>query len=62
MIGAYDKMVMKNGEAAMQAEFDRLAPTMRGGGFIPSVDHQTPPDVSFENYRIYLELLEQTTQ
>jgi hypothetical protein len=61
MIGAYDKMVMKNGEAAMQAEFDRLSPTMRGGGFIPSVDHQTPPDVSFENYGIYLKLLEQVT-
>ncbi len=61
MIGAYDKMVMKNGAAAMQAEFDRLAPTMRGGGFIPSVDHQTPPDVSFENYQIYLKLLERVT-
>ena len=61
MIGAYDKLVMKNGEAAMQAEFDRLSPTMRGGGFIPSVDHQTPPDVSFENYGIYLKLLEQVT-
>ena len=61
MIGAYDKMVMKNGEAAMRAEFERLAPTMRGGGFIPSVDHQTPPDVSFENYKIYLKLLAEYT-
>lgn len=61
MLGAYDKMVMKNGEAAMRAEFERLAPTMHGGGFIPSVDHQTPPDVSFENYQIYLKLLEQYT-
>ena len=61
MIGAYDKMVMKNGEAAMQAEFERLAPTMRGGGFIPSVDHQTPPDVSFANYQTYLALLKQYT-
>jgi hypothetical protein len=30
---------------------------MRQGGFIPSVDHQTPPGVSLENYRIYLGLL-----
>ncbi len=57
MIGAYDKMVMKNGEAAMRQEFERLAPTIRSGGFIPSVDHQTPPDVSLENYRHYLALL-----
>ena len=27
-----------------------------------SVDHQTPPDVSLENYRIYLKLLEQYTR
>ena len=43
MIGHYDKMVMNQGEAAMRAEFKRLLPLMRSGGFIPSVDHQTPP-------------------
>jgi hypothetical protein len=57
MIGAYDKMVMKNGPDAQRAEFERLLPTMRSGGFIPSVDHQTPPDVSLENYHSYLGLL-----
>jgi hypothetical protein len=31
-------------------------PVMRSGGFIPSVDHQTPPGVSLENYRVYLKL------
>lgn len=61
MIGAYDKTVMKNGEEAMRAEFERLLPTMHAGGFIPSVDHQTPPDVSLENYRTYLKLLEEYT-
>ncbi len=61
MIGGYDKMVMKQGESAMRAEFERLLPTMRKGGFIPSVDHQTPPDVSLENYRIYLRLLDEYT-
>jgi len=30
---------------------------MREGGFIPSVDHQTPPGVSLAEYRIYLALL-----
>lgn len=57
MIGAFDKTVMHKGEAAMRAEFERLLPTMRTGGFIPSVDHQTPPDVSLETYRVYLRLL-----
>ncbi len=57
IIGGYDKTVMKNGEAAMRAEFERLLPVMRQGGFIPSVDHQTPPDVSLDQYRLYVKLL-----
>ena len=56
-IGHFDKMCMKFGEEAMTAEFERLLPSMKRGGFIPSVDHQTPPDVSVENYRIYVSLL-----
>jgi len=62
IIGHYDKMVMKFGENAMRAEFERLLPTMRKGGFIPSVDHQTPPDVSLENYRVYVDLLREYTK
>ena len=57
MIGHFDKMVMPFGEAAMRAEFDRLTPLARMGGCIPSVDHQTPPGVSLEQYRVYLRLL-----
>jgi hypothetical protein len=59
MVGHYDKMVMSRGEAAIRAEFERLVPLMRTGGFIPSVDHQTPPGVSLEQYRTYLRLLEE---
>lgn len=57
MIGHFDKMTMPHGQAAMRAEFERLLPTMRGGGLIPSVDHQTPPGVSLEQYRQYVALL-----
>jgi uroporphyrinogen-III decarboxylase len=56
LMGGYDKMVMDKGEAAMRAEFERLLPVMRSGGFVPSVDHQTPPGVSLENYRTYVRL------
>jgi hypothetical protein len=59
MIGHFDKMVMPHGEAAMRAEFDRLTPLAIMGGFIPSVDHQTPPGVSLRQYRVYLRLLEE---
>lgn len=61
IIGHFDKMTMPLGEGAMRAEFDRLLPLMRTGGFIPSVDHQTPPGVSLETYRIYLRLLREYT-
>lgn len=59
MIGGYDKMIMHLGEEAMRNEFERILPAMRSGRYIPSVDHQTPPDVSIENYRIYLRLLDE---
>jgi len=59
MIGAFDKTVMKDGEAAMRKEFERLLPVLRQGGFIPGVDHQTPPDVSLATYRVYVSLLKE---
>jgi len=59
MMGGYDKMVMFRSEAAMRAEFERILPVMRSGGYIPSVDHQTPPEVSLDNYRIYVALFDE---
>jgi len=61
MVGHYNKRVMHLGEAAMRAEFERLVPLMRTGGFLPSVDHQTPPEVSLDDYRLFLRLLEEYT-
>ena len=31
-------------------------PVARRGGFIPGCDHQTPPEVSLRDYRLYLAL------
>ena len=61
MVGHFDKMTMPKGEAAMRAEFDRLLPLIRSGGFIPSVDHQTPPGVSLDQYRLFRRLLDEYT-
>jgi hypothetical protein len=61
MVGHFNKLTMDRGEAAMRAEFERIAPLMKRGGFIPSVDHQTPPAVSMEQYRLYLRLLDEYT-
>ncbi|MBI4559103.1 MAG: hypothetical protein HY706_16080 [Candidatus Hydrogenedentes bacterium] len=57
IIGGYDKMIMTNGEDALRREFERILPVMRQGGYIPGVDHQTPPGVSLSEYRTYLKLL-----
>ncbi|MCL2362746.1 MAG: hypothetical protein FWC73_13150 [Defluviitaleaceae bacterium] len=59
MIGGFDKMVMNQGEAAMRKEFQRLLPVIKQGGFVPSCDHQTPPQVSLEDYRLYVSLLKE---
>ena len=55
-IGAFDKMVMHHGEAVIRTEFERLLPAARQGGFMISVDHQTPPAVSLNDYRLFLRL------
>ncbi|MFA7345028.1 MAG: uroporphyrinogen decarboxylase family protein [Terrimicrobiaceae bacterium] len=55
-IGHFDKLTMHRGEAAMRAEFERLLPAAARGGFLVSVDHQTPPGVSYRDYQLYLEL------
>ena len=57
LVGAFDKMTMRVNCGTMRGEFERLLPVMRTGGFIPSVDHQTPPDVPLERYRKYVEML-----
>jgi hypothetical protein len=62
MIGGFDKTIMHKGKDAMRAEFERLLPTMQKGGFIPSVDHQTPPDVSLQCYKDYIELYNEYTK
>lgn len=57
MVGGYDKTIMHLGEEAMRREFERILPAMQSGRYVPSVDHQTPPDVSVEQYRTYVSLL-----
>ncbi len=58
-IGGFDKMTMRQSEEAMRAEFERLLPIMKTGGYIPSVDHQTPPDVPLERYLAYVAMLKE---
>jgi hypothetical protein len=55
-VGHFDKMTMHRGEAIMRAEFERILPTAARGGFLPGCDHQTPPGVSYDDYKLYVSL------
>lgn len=58
-MGAFDKMTMNRGESTMRAEFERLLPVARLGGFIIGCDHQTPPGVSYDDYMLYVRLFKE---
>jgi hypothetical protein len=55
-VGHFDKMTMDKGEQAMRKEFERLVPTASKGGVLISCDHQTPPGVSYQDYKTYVRL------
>ncbi len=55
-IGHFDKMTMHKGEAVMRAEFERLLPVAAKGKYLIACDHQTPPAVSYDDYRLYISL------
>ena len=55
--GGFDKRIVAKGPKAVEAELRRLAPVIREGGFVPGIDHSIPADVSWDNYRAYLDLL-----
>ena len=56
--GGIDKRVLSKDRTAIEHELVRKVPQMiDSGGFIPGIDHSVPPDVPFENYKFYVELL-----
>ena len=56
LIGGLDKRVLRLGAPAIEAELRaRMLPVLQTGGYIPSLDHTVPPDVSLEQFRTYLE-------
>ncbi len=58
-IGGFNKRIMCQGEQAIRDEFDRLLPVAKQGGYIISCDHQTPPEVSLEDYKLYIRLFKE---
>ena len=55
--GGMDKRVLGADRAAIRAMVDEKVPLMREGGYVPGCDHAMPPDIPWDNYRYYRDLL-----
>ena len=54
--GGIDKREIALGKEAIDRELERVLPIfVETGGYIISLDHQAPPDISLENYMYFLE-------
>jgi hypothetical protein len=52
--GGVDKRELAKDTAAIDAHLRTLQPLVADGGFIPTVDHLVPPDVSLANFEHYM--------
>jgi len=52
--GAVDKRCIAAGKDTIDDHLRTLVPLIEEGGFIPTVDHSVPPDISLENFTHYL--------
>ena len=53
MIGGINKMVFAKGKKEIDRELDKKIPLAFEGGYIPTIDHSIPPDVSFIDFMYY---------
>ena len=53
--GGVDKRILAQGPQAIDEHLSTLAPLIEEGGYIPTVDHTVPPDVSWPNFLHYME-------
>ena len=56
-IGGFNKLMIAKGPEAINEEFERILPVIRGGGYIPGSDHQVAPSTSLTNYKYYVKRL-----
>ena len=58
MIGNISRQALMDGPDAVEEEFyAKVPPLMEEGGYIPAVDDMIMPDMSFESYRWYIDLV-----
>lgn len=60
ILGGIDKRALIKGKEAIDQELENKVPFMlQHGGYIPTIDHLVPPDISFDNFKYYRQKLEQ---
>jgi uroporphyrinogen decarboxylase len=53
--GGIDKREIAKGPKAIREHLSELIPLIEEGGYIPTIDHTVPPDVSWDNFRYYMD-------
>jgi uroporphyrinogen decarboxylase len=59
LAGGLDKRQFALGRAAIERELERLPALFRRGGYLPSLDHHVPPEVSWADFQYYVERVRQ---
>ncbi len=62
LIGNVDKRALILGNKAVDREIERIKPLLEEKGYIVSVDHCVPADVSFQNYMYYIKRVKKMIQ
>ena len=57
IMGGLDKSALAKGKLEMHRELDRAEQMLALGGWIPGLDHLVPPDVSWGNFKFFMEHL-----
>lgn len=58
IIGGIDKRQVAQGRDGIDAEIARNRPLIDEGGFLPAIDHSVSSDISFDDYRYYLDAMQ----
>ena len=53
--GGVDKRILAQGRDPIRAHLKEFIPLIEEGGFIPTVDHTVPPDISWDDFRYYMD-------
>ena len=57
LMGGIDKRILAKDKKSIEAELKSKLPyLLSGGGYIPLIDHNIPPDVPFRNFEYYMKL------